>query len=123
MSPARTNRSSIPGGRGPTGLVFDITVDGPAVEAMAPQIPMSAKGFSDRPTARHRAPSRRLLARHELANLPGGHYAEEDAEPGQDHRLAEGPRDLDARQSRQDEEGGDEQDAGDGDGDDDGHPG
>src|SRR5438046_531612 len=152
MSPARTNRSSIPGGRGPTGLVFDMTADGPAVEAMAPQIPMSAKGFSDRPTARHRAPSRRLLERHELANLPGGHYAEEDAEPaqddrragcdvedqrdeqadddacepehgGQDHRLAEGPRDLDARQSRQDEEGGDEQDAGDGDGDDDGHPG
>src|SRR5437016_6758455 len=152
MSPARTNRSSIPGGRGPTGLVFDITVDGPAVEAMAPQIPMSAKGFSDRPTARHRAPSRPLLARHELANLPGGHYAQEDAEPaqddrragcdvederdeqadddacepehgGQNHRLAERPRDLDARQSRQDEEGGDEEDAGNGDRDDDGHPG
>src|SRR5205809_1511706 len=152
MSPARTNRSSIPGGSGPTGLVFDITVDGPAVEAMAPQIPMSAKGFSDRPTARHRAPSRRLLARHDLANRPADQYAAEDAGPtqddrragcdvedqrdeqadddacepehgGQDHRLAEGPRDLDARQSRQDEEGGDEQDAGDGDGDDDGHPG
>src|SRR5438046_9486663 len=88
MSPARTNRSSIPGGRGPTGLVFDITVDGPAVEAMAPQIPMSAKGFSDRPTARHRAPSRPLLARHELANIPGGHYAEDDAEPTQDDRRA-----------------------------------
>src|SRR5439155_7727011 len=151
MSPARTNRSSIPGGRGPTGLVFDITVDGPAAEAMAPQIPLSAKGFSDRPPARHRAPYRPLLARHDLANLPGGHYAEEDAEPAQDdrragrdvedqrdeqadddacqpehggqvHRLAEGPRDLDARQSRQEEEGGDEQDAGEGDGDDEGHP-
>src|SRR5438552_18834838 len=88
MSPARTNRSSIPGGRGPTGLVFDITVDGPAVEAMAPQIPMSAKGFSDRPTAGHRAPSRRLLARHALANLPGGHYADEAAEPAQDELRA-----------------------------------
>src|SRR5438445_38548 len=77
MSPARTNRSSIPGGRGPTGLVFDITVDGPAVEAMAPQIPMSAKGFSDRPTARHRAPSRRLLARTERTNRPGRHRGDE----------------------------------------------
>src|SRR5437763_16259689 len=90
MSPARTNRSSIPGGRGPTGLVFAITVDGPAVEGMAPQIPMGAKGFSDRPTARHRAPSRRLLARHELANLPGGHHAEEDAAPAQGERRAGG---------------------------------
>src|SRR6266566_9350985 len=152
MSPARTNRSSIPGGRGPTGLVFDKTVDGPAVEAMARRIPMSAKGFSDRPTARDRAPSRPLLARRELANLPGGHDSEKNAEPAQDdrrtgrdvedergeqadddarkpehgrqdHRLPEGPRDLDARQPRKDEEGGDEQDAGNGDRDDDGHAG
>src|SRR5439155_24624869 len=43
MSPARTNRSSIPGGRAPTGLVFDETVDGPAVEAMAPRSPDERK--------------------------------------------------------------------------------
>src|SRR5439155_25387843 len=86
MSPAPTNRSSIPGGRAPTGLVFGKTGDGPAVQAMAPRIPMSAKGFSESPTARDRAPSRPLLARRALANPPGGHDSEKDAAPAQDAR-------------------------------------
>src|SRR5438309_16369 len=152
MSPARTNRSSIPGGRAPTGLVFDETVDGPATVTMAPRNPDERKRVFRKPDGQALRPPRRLLARHELANLPGGHDAEQNAEPAQDdrrsgrdvederreqadddarkpehgrqdHRLAEGPRDLDARQSRKDEEGRDEQDAGDGDRDDDGHAG